>query len=227
MNKYFKRSFFMYYCPYADYSASLYRQTLNDSYIRVFHASPNAPSVDVYLNDNPVISGLPYRGFSQYLRRTPGRYNVKVFPSGRRDTPVIDTILDIPARSIITLSAVGLLPNISLLPILEPTFDRIPGRTYLRVAQLSPNLPNLDLVTGGNKLFSNVGFKDVTDYAAIDPGTYTFEVNLTENGQRVLYVPNITLLPDRIYTIYPIGLANASPPLQVVIPLDGSTYIKI
>jgi hypothetical protein len=106
-----------------------------------------------------------------------------------------------------------LFPYISLLPILDSTFDRIPGKTYVRVAQLSPNLPIVDLVTGGNKVFSNVGFKDVTDYVAINPGTYTFEVNLMENSQKILYIPNITLLPNRIFTIYLIGLANASPQL--------------
>lgn len=217
----------MYYCPYTDHCTSLYRQISTDSYIRVFHASPNAPAVDVYLNNNPVVRGLSYRTFSQFLRISPGRYNVKVFPAGRRDISIIDTILDVPASSIITLSAVGLLPNIGLRPILEPTFDRTPGRTYVRIAQLSPNLPNVDLITGENKVFSNVGFMDVTDYVALNPGTYTFEVNLSENGQRVLYVPNITLFPDRIYTIYSIGLANGSPPLHFIISLDGNTYIKI
>jgi hypothetical protein len=217
----------MYYCPYAEYCTSFYRQTLNDSYIRVFHASPNAPEVDIYVNNNLVVRRLAYRQFSEFLRYSPGRYNIKVFPSGRTDNAVIDTNLDLPARNIITVAAVGQLPNISLQPIQEPTFSRIPGRAYVRFAHLSPNTPNVDLVARGNNLFSDVGYTEVTDYVAVNPGTYVFDINLSENNQRVLYVPNINLLPDRIYTIYAIGLTGETPPLQVVIPLDGNTYIRV
>lgn len=218
----------MYQCPYYDYCASLYRETPQYSYIRVFHASPNAPAVDVYVNNKPIVKNLPYQGFSNYTPVAPGKYNVKVFPAGKQDTPVINTDVDVPAKSIITAAAIGTLPNISLLPILEPTFTRTPGRAYVRFAHLSPNAPNVDVtLPNGAKVFSNVPYKKVTDYISVQPGTYAFNVNVSENGQRVLYVPNVRLLPNRIYTIYAIGLVGQNPPLKVVIPLDGNTYLKV
>lgn len=216
----------MYYCPYSDYCPSLYRESPNFSFIRVFHASPNAPAVDVYLNNKLVVSKLPYRGFSPYLRVPAGRYSVKVYPTGKKDTAVLDTNVDIPSKSIITAAAIGILPDISLLPILEPVFNRTPGRAYVRFAHLSPNSPNVTVSSGGKPVFTNVPYKNVTNYIEVKPGTFTFDVSITDSGSRVLHVPNIRLLPNRIYTIYAVGLAGKTPPLQALIPLDGNTYLR-
>lgn len=217
----------MYYCPNYEYCSSLYRETSDNSFVRVFHASPNAPAVDVYVNDKLIVSRLPYRGFSTYIRVPAGRYNVKVFPAGRKDTAVINTNVDIPARSIITAAAIGTLPNISLLPILEPSFQRTPGKAYVRFAHLSPNAPNVTVSTGGKAVFTNIPYKMVTDYIQVNPGTFTFDISIAESGARVLYVPNIRLRPNRIYTVYAVGLVGQNPPLQAIIPLDGNTYLKV
>lgn len=216
----------MFYCPYYKPYPSTYRQNENTSYVRVFHASPNAPAVDVYINNNPVVRGLSFKGFSQYQRLQPGLYNIKIYPAGRTDTPVIDTNVNIPAKTIYTAAAIGELPNISLDLILEPLFQRVPGRAYVRFAHLSPNAPALDVVLpSGRKLFSNITYREVANYIPLAPGKYTFNLNLAGTNNRVLYVPNIRLLPNRIYTVYAVGLAGGTPPLQVVIPLDGSTYL--
>lgn len=81
------------------------------SYIRVLHAVPNAPSVDVYANDNLIAEELPYKGFTEYLQVPSGPYNVKIYPSGERVNPVLDTELMIPSNTINTVAAIGLLPD--------------------------------------------------------------------------------------------------------------------
>lgn len=217
----------MFDCPYMPYYSSLYREDPNYSYIRVFHASPNAPAVDVYIDDKLAIRNLPYRGFSVYLRTVPGNHTVRVFPTGQTQTPAIDTSVNIPSRAIITVAAIGSLPNLSLLPIVEPSFVKKPSEAYVRFSQLSPNSPNLDLVLPGTgKIFSNVAYTKTTDYLPINAGVHTFNITEAENNERVLHVPNIRLLPNKIYTIYAIGLLGKHPPLQVLIPLDGNSYIK-
>ena len=217
----------MFHCPYYDSNFALYRETPSTSFIRVLHASPNAPAVDVYVNDKLTVKNLPFKGFSNYVPVPAGSYNVKVYPAGKKDTAVIDTNVDIPARTIITAAAVGSLPNLSLLPVFEPLFNRVPGKTYVRFVHLSPDAPSVDVTSGGKKIFTNTTFKKITDYIQVNPGVYNFDVNVSESGQRVLYVPNIRLLPNRIYTFYAVGLAGNNPPLQVLIPLDGNSYLKV
>ena len=47
------------------------------SYIRVFHASPNSPAVDIYANDNLIVEALEYKDASAYIPLPPANYNIK------------------------------------------------------------------------------------------------------------------------------------------------------
>jgi hypothetical protein len=196
------------------------------SYLRVFHASPGAPPVDVYANGTKLASNLSFSGFTEYTPIPAGRYNVKVFPAGQTLNPVINTDVNILPGTIITAAAVGRLADIELLPIQDPVLPKPPGMANLRFGHLSPNAPPVDIaLPDGTQLFTNVGYKQVTNYVPVHPGTYSIFVRPSGTGQNVLYVPNINLSPDRFYTIYAIGLVGETPPLQVVIPLDGNSYI--
>ena len=218
----------MFQCPYSDYCSSLYRENKNSSYLRIFHASPNSPAVDIYLNNKLAVRWLPYKGFSNYLKIAPGRYNIKVFPASKRDSAVINTNITVPERVIMTNAVIGSLPNISLFPISEPVFPRTQNKVYIRFIHLSQNAPKVDvIVPGKGKVFSGVGYKEKTDYITLNAGIYTFDVNVSGTDKRVLHVPNIKLFANKIYTIYAVGLVGATPPLQVVIPLDGNSYIEV
>src|SRR5918994_7467978 len=57
--------------------------------VRVVHASPDAPSVDVLVDDNRVLTAVPYLAASGYLDVPSGSRNVKVNAAGTATT-VID-----------------------------------------------------------------------------------------------------------------------------------------
>ncbi|SKC48562.1 DUF4397 domain-containing protein [Maledivibacter halophilus] len=201
---------------------------IDTTYVRIFHASPDAPPVDVYLNNRPVVSNLEYRSFTEYLPVSPGVYNVKVFPAGATRNPVINTNINVPSNTILTVAAINKLEDIALYAI-EDTPMPVPGdKVYLRFGHLSPNAPSVDIrLPNGNNVFRDVEYKEITDYKLLDPGTYTLDVYGAGTDKRVLHVPNINLKPNRFYTVYAIGLVGEKPPLQVVIPLDGNSYIKV
>ncbi|MBM7867534.1 DUF4397 domain-containing protein [Heliobacterium gestii] len=213
-----------YQSPHDGFSASVDGR----AYLRVLHAAPNAPPVDVYANDVLIIQRLPYARFTQYFPVLPGRYRIDVYPTGTRTRPVIGTVVDIPDRSIYTAAAVGLLPNLSLLPINDPRLPRRPDSVFIRFAHLSPNAPAVDItLPNGTVLFRNVSFRQVTGYIPVPPGVYTLQVRLTGTSQVVLTVPNARLLPNRFLTIYAVGLAGGRPPLQALIALDGNSYLPL
>src|SRR5688572_30881418 len=58
--------------------------------VRVVHASPDAPDVDVLVDDSPVLTDVPYLATSDYLEVSPGSRNLKVNAAGTA-TSVIDT----------------------------------------------------------------------------------------------------------------------------------------
>ena len=68
--------------------------------LRVVHASPDAPAVDVVVNDdfaNPLVSDLAFPDFTGFLGVPPATYNVKVTDSATQSVIAIDTDLDLAA----------------------------------------------------------------------------------------------------------------------------------
>jgi hypothetical protein len=207
---------------------SQYRVTHTNSFIRVLHASPDAPGVDVYVNNVLTARDVTYKEFTQYIPLAGGLYNIKAYRTGTNVNPVIDTNVNVPPRSIFTIAVTGMLADIALTLVQEPPIQRLPNETFIRFAHLSPNAPNVDItLPNGTKLFSDVEYKEITDYIPVKPGIYELQARLAGTDNIVLDVPNINLRSGNIYTVYVVGLANGTPTLQVLIPLDGSTYLNV
>lgn len=203
------------------------RQPLAPSHIRLLHAVPNVPAVDIYANGNLIARNLNYRQFTEYFAIPGGNYNIIVFPAGQTANAILNTTISIPGGSIFTITVTGMIPSVTLLPVEDPRMPIPPGKLMIRFVHLSPNTPNVDVaIQSGAVIFRNIGYQGITQYVPVDPGTYTFNLMIAGTGQRILYVPNIRLAGGRFYTIYAIGLAVGTPPLQVLIPLDGNTYIS-
>jgi len=217
----------MYYNPYgeAGYYYDMFRQ---DAYFRLLHASYDAPAVDVYANGSIVARNLNYRGFTEYLRVPGGQYRIDVFPAGQTQNAVLSATINLIPRTIQTIAITDRLASLSLFPILSPSMPVPQGSLYLRFVHLSPDSPSVDVtLPSGAMLFQNTGYRQITNYTLVRPGNYTFLFRPTGTNNIILTVPNINLLPNRFYTIYLIGLSRGRPSLQVLIPLDGNSYIRV
>lgn len=193
----------------------------NSSLVRVFHAAPQAPNVDVYVNDQMVFSNLAFGDFTRYVYLDEGEYNVSVYLAGQKDRPVINQMVDVPSQQIFTIAATGNLDNLGLL-VIPDKVSKSPSQNYssVRVIHLSPNAPGVDILVDGDTLFEDISFGEGTDYVDLNPGTYN--VNVVLNSDKSVVLPlKVTLNPDKIYTIYIIGNPPTLQALQVV---DGNTY---
>lgn len=208
----------MYYSPYTQMITNYYRQTSSNSYIRMFHALPDTPAVDINANGNLIVKDLNYKEISPYFPVSPGSYNITLYPTGQTTSPVISTVIYIPENTIFNMAAIGTAPFITLYTIPEPTTAQNFGRPCIRFIHLSPNAPAVDIkVSDGTKIFDNVGFKDITDYACLPAGTYTFTINTANTNTLVLTVPDVTLNPNTFYTIYAVGQVGKTPTLEALI----------
>lgn len=217
----------MYYrngCP----CRNQHRQVPLNSHIRFLNASPDSRGLDFYVNNRLVGRNVNYQGFTQYIPLAGGLYNIKVYPSGQVTNPIIDANINIPPGTIYTLAATGMLADIELTLLYEPPISRLPYETFIRVAHLSPNTPNVDItLPDGTRLFSDVEYKEITDYIRIRPGVYELQARGAGTENIILRVPNTNLRSGNIYTVYIVGIQNGTPPLQVLIPLDGNTYLNV
>ena len=190
--------------------------------VRVVHASPDAPAVDVWVNDSiTAFSDAPFKGITQYAELEAGTYNVKVVPAGAMEPVVIEADLDLMADTDYTVVAVGQLAMIEPLVLVDNNSLPAAGKAHVRFVHASPDAPAVDIaVQGGPVLFSNVAFKGVGDYLPVDAATYDLEVRLAGTDTVVLSVPGLALADQTVYTVFAMGLAGGEPALTAVPSAD-------
>jgi len=189
--------------------------------VRVVHASPDAPAVDVWINDGLAIENAPFKGITDYAPLAAGAYNIKVVPNGATEPVVIEADLTLEAKDY-TIVAVGLLENIEPLLLIDNNSAPAAGKAHVRFVHASPDAPAVDIaVKGGPILFSNVAFKEIGDYLPVDAGTYDLEVRLTGTETVALDVPGLALADGTVYTVFAMGLAGGEPMLTAVPSVDS------
>ena len=66
-----------------------------DATLRVVHASPGAPEVDVLLDGQTLLQGVAYGTASSYATMTPEEHRVQIVPTGQTaDAAVVDETID-------------------------------------------------------------------------------------------------------------------------------------
>ena len=191
--------------------------------VRVVHASPDAPAVDVLVNDNVAFSNIPFTEISDYASLDPGTYNVKVVPTGETEPVVIEADVTLEADTDYTVVAVGELANIEPVVLVDDNTLPAAGMAKVRFVHASPDAPNVDIqVADGPVLFENVPFKEAFPYATVDAGTYDLEAAIHDSGAVALEVPGVQFSERTVYTVFAMGLAGGDPALQAVASVDGT-----
>lgn len=197
------------------------------SYIRILHASPDAPQVDIVANGGLIAKNLSYKNFTSYLKVVPGNYNIKIFPAGNMASSVLNTNIKIPPYSILTLIAGDNLNDLKLFIIPDNTRKVLENKALVRFSNLSPNAPGINVeLSNGIPLFNNIDFGEYTDYIELVPNVYNFKLRSEDTGDQLLSIPNAHLKAGKAYTLYTVGEPSKKAPLEVLIPLDGNSYIK-
>lgn len=189
--------------------------------VRVVHASPDAPAVDVLVNDGKAFSNAPFKGITDYASLDTGTYNIKVVPAGATEPVVIEADLTLEAKDY-TVVAVGKLENIEPLVLVDNNSAPAAGKAHVRFVHASPDAPAVDIaVKDGPVLFSNIAFKEVGAYLPVDAGAYDLEVRLAGTDTVALDVPGLSLKEGTVYTVFAMGLAGGEPALMAVPSVDA------
>lgn len=91
------------------------------------------------------------------------------------------------------------------------------GKAKVRFINMSPGSPNIDLfVDKGATLFTNIAYKTTTEFLVVNSSFY--DLNFRATGTTgVKFTKRIAIDPDRLYTIFALGVWN---PLPEDAPLD-------
>jgi len=198
--------------------------------VRVVHASPDAPAVDVVLDDTPppAVSGLTFGAFTDYLAPPAGQYNVKVVDSPYPGSVVaIDADVEVLAGVQYTVVATGLLANLPLTPlVLEDDNRPVATQASLRVVHASNVAGPVDVyvtapggMVGPDTLaIPDLQFQTDSGYAALPPGDY--EVTVTAAGDPTavaLDAIEVTVVGGGVYTAVAIDTAPGTGPVGLIL----------
>lgn len=178
--------------------------------VRVVHASPDAPNVDVVAADDftaPVVVDLGYTQQSAQLDLPPGAINVKVVPTGAEVPVVIDADLALAAGESYRVYATGLLADIAPL-VLVDDLRAIATEARLRIVHASPSAGAVDiyLVAPGTDIstvapaLTDVPFLAESGYLSVAPGDYDVVVTPAGSDLPAIGPATVTLVAGGIYT---------------------------
>ena len=179
--------------------------------VKVVHASPDAPGVDLLLDGQKVnSSALAFPNNTGYLEVTAGDRNVKVNVANT-STSVIDATLNLDPNAAYSVFAVNTVLNIEPLVLIDDLATPAAGMAHARFVHLSPDAPAVDItLTDGTVVFGNQAFKEATAFTPLGAGTYDLQVRLAGTSTVVLPLNGITLENGKIYTVFAKGLVSGS-----------------
>lgn len=190
------------------------------AYVRVAHAVPDAPAVDVFVGGNAVLEGVEFGAISGYLELEPGEYTFLVAPAGEGpDAAVLRATTTVDAATFYTVAAIGTLAEIDAAVLQD-------NPTRLRAVHFAPDAPAVDVgVVGGPVLFEGLEFGNATDYAEVSPGTYDLEVLVAESGEQVATFEGVTVGPGTTYSAFALGTASPDDdvPFTLELAVDESS----
>jgi hypothetical protein len=182
--------------------------------VMVVHASPNAPAVDVRVNNAVALSNVAFPANSTYTGINAGSTNIKVSPTGSTNY-VIDATVDLKSNMNYSVFAIDSVAKIKAAIVMDDLTAPAAGKSHVRFFHFSPNAPAVDIaVTGGPLVFSNRMFNDqstnnqLSNFTPLDAGTYNLEVRLAGTNTVVLSLPNVMLSAGKIYTVFAKGFAG-------------------
>jgi hypothetical protein len=201
--------------------------------VRVVHASPDAPTVDIVANDNfaAPAATLSFPEFTDYLGLAAGPINVKVVPTGEVAPAVIDADLELTKGVEYSVYAMDLLANIQALVLIDDN-RRLATEAKVRIVHGSPSAGNVDIYVGApgdgidavDPNFSDIPFLADTGYVSLPEGSYDVTVTPTGTKDAAIGPATICVQATGVYTVTAIDAAGSGTPLGIISlddPLDA------
>ena len=195
--------------------------------MRVVHASPDAPNVDVLLDDAKVLSDVPYLASSDYLATSAGDHNLKVNAAGTATT-AIDADVTLADGTDYTVIASDLVAEITPIVLQDDNTAPAAGNARVRAIHGAPSAPAVDIyvtapgadLEAATPVLTGVEFGDVADYLEVPAGEY--QVRVTPAGTKTVAIDSgaLTLESGQVRTAIAVDAPGGGAPFDLLVLAD-------
>lgn len=163
-------------------------QDPENAQVRAAHMSPNAPAVNVVVDNETVIRNLEYGDVTSYLDLQEGDHQVAIV-TVENETTVLEQQVTVEANERYTLAAAGEVGENAAESFQLVTLQdvrRAPNSTNasVRLVHVAPGAGPVDVTINrtGAVLYDNVTFGNATEYVSVPSGVYTLNVREATEG---------------------------------------------
>ncbi|MFB6281960.1 MAG: DUF4397 domain-containing protein [Haloferacaceae archaeon] len=178
--------------------------------LRVAHASPDAPAVDVYVDGSKAVAGLAFGSVTDYLEVATGDRELAVRVADT-DTTVfgpVEVELDAEDYTAVARGEVSSDDTAFTVDLREDTngANLDDGEARVRAIHASPDAPAVDVTVddGAVTLFEGVAFGESSGYAVVAADEYEIEIRPAGGGDPV-FETTATLASGSTYTAFAVG----------------------
>jgi hypothetical protein len=202
--------------------------------VRVIHASPDAPAVDVTASGSVLFENVSF-GDSGYVELPNVAATVRVRAATEtNDGPIVAAApFELAGSTVYTIFASGYLAPEDApadTPFsLTPTVDSGEGGggavdpANVRVGHFSPDAPNVDVYLDGGRVLADVPYRAVSGYTPIAPGATSVEITAAGDPDTVVFSQELDIAAGD-YTVAAVGelQSDDSEFRPLVLPDDNS-----
>ncbi len=187
---------------------SAYPGMSGEARVRVVHASPDAPAVDVWVNGTRAFTSVAFNQVTGYAALPAGTYNVKVEPAGANGAGpfVVDANLTLAGATDYSVVATDNLSELTPVVLVDDNASPAAGSARIRFFHGSPDAPPVDVaLQGGAVLFANVAFQQAGEAIEVPAGSYDLEARLAGTATAVLKLWDVAVEAGKTYTVFATG----------------------
>jgi hypothetical protein len=178
--------------------------------LRVAHASPDAPNVDVYVDGSKAVDDLPFRSVTDYLSVPTGEREVAVTVAGTDTTVFGPTTLELDDEDYTAVARGEVTSDDTTFTV--SLFEDRNGATLdddearVRAIHASPDAPAVDVTVDDDALtvFDGVAFGESSGYGVVTAAEYEVEIRPGSGGDPV-FETTVTLAAGSTYTVFAVG----------------------
>jgi hypothetical protein len=175
--------------------------------VRVMHASPDAPNVDIFVNGRAVLTNVPFFAYSDPLSLPDGTYQVVIAPAGAgTDAAVFVGDLTVAGGQNLTVAAMNFVSNLEVFAYEEDVSPVPAGQARVRIIHASPNAPAVDIKLAGTDavVVAGAAFTDVA-ILEVEAGSYQFDISPAGSRNEVFTTPALRFESGWSYTLVATG----------------------